>query len=268
MDCRYCGASNGDDDHRCRRCGRRLKQAAGRPGQEPITTATVPSYAPVMHHAPEAVSSAAQARPGIAYQRPLFHEIPQTIPVTEDPVVRRRTSRPARKAHPDQQSLDFLLPQPPQRAALENPVVGCGVPVAGRIHRMLAVALDLSIVAIAFGIFLITFSVAGGSLVFTRETTPLFAVIAGLLAVFYHVLFCLSGGDSPGMRWTSLRVLNFDGHAPTREQRAFRLAGSLLSLLAAGLGLLWSLVDEESLTWHDHMSKTFPSPYDAADVEA
>ena len=28
---------------------------------------------------------------------------------------------------------------------------------------------------------------------------------------------------------------------------------------SAGLGLLWSLADEESLTWHDHMSKTFPT---------
>jgi hypothetical protein len=27
------------------------------------------------------------------------------------------------------------------------------------------------------------------------------------------------------------------------------------------LGMLWALVDEEALTWHDHMSKTFPTPY-------
>ena len=27
-----------------------------------------------------------------------------------------------------------------------------------------------------------------------------------------------------------------------------------------GLGLVWALVDEENLTWHDHISKTFPTP--------
>jgi hypothetical protein len=26
------------------------------------------------------------------------------------------------------------------------------------------------------------------------------------------------------------------------------------------IGLLWSLVDEESLTWQDHISRTFPTP--------
>ena len=33
------------------------------------------------------------------------------------------------------------------------------------------------------------------------------------------------------------------------------------SLLSAcpGLGLVWALVDEENLTWHDHISKTFPT---------
>src|SRR6202041_3046551 len=30
--------------------------------------------------------------------------------------------------------------------------------------------------------------------------------------------------------------------------------------LSGGLGLVWALVDEENLTWHDHISKTFPTP--------
>jgi len=28
-------------------------------------------------------------------------------------------------------------------------------------------------------------------------------------------------------------------------------------------GLLWSLADEESLAWHDHISRTFPTPRDS-----
>jgi hypothetical protein len=38
------------------------------------------------------------------------------------------------------------------------------------------------------------------------------------------------------------------------------MASGFLSLAAGGLGLLWALVDEETLTWHDHISKTFPTP--------
>ncbi len=49
-----------------------------------------------------------------------------------------------------------------------------------------------------------------------------------------------------------------DAHAratvSTARPRAF------LSLMAGGIGLLWGLVDEETLTWHDHISKTFPTP--------
>ena len=61
------------------------------------------------------------------------------------------------------------------------------------------------------------------------------------------------------MRWSSVKVLNFDGQRPTREQRLTRLFAGALSFLAAGLGLVWALADEESLTWHDHISKTFVS---------
>jgi hypothetical protein len=54
--------------------------------------------------------------------------------------------------------------------------------------------------------------------------------------------------------------VDFDGRRPDREQRRMRLVAGLLSLSAAGLGLVWALVDEENLTWHDHISKTFPTP--------
>lgn len=137
----------------------------------------------------------------------------------------------------------------------------CNAPVALPTHRFMAAALDFSMVMIGLGLFLLTFYFAGGAVVLTRQTVPLFVGIAVVLSLFYHFLFCLCGGDTAGMQWTQLRLVDFDGHAPDREQRAYRLVGSCLSLVAAGLGLIWALVDEESLTWHDHISKTFPSPY-------
>ncbi len=80
------------------------------------------------------------------------------------------------------------------------------------------------------------------------------------MVFLYRVLWCLGGGDTPGMRFAGLRLVDFDGRRPEREQRTIRLAASLLSIISAGLGLVWALVDEESLTWHDHISKTFPTP--------
>jgi uncharacterized RDD family membrane protein YckC len=56
-----------------------------------------------------------------------------------------------------------------------------------------------------------------------------------------------------------LRFINFDGSPIDRRERAIRFAAACLSFFSAGLGVLWSLADEEGLTWHDHMSKTFPT---------
>jgi uncharacterized RDD family membrane protein YckC len=58
-------------------------------------------------------------------------------------------------------------------------------------------------------------------------------------------------------------VVNFDGHRPSRRQRFYRLAGGAVGVVAAGMGLLWAIFDEERLTWHDHISKTFPTVADA-----
>ena len=125
----------------------------------------------------------------------------------------------------------------------------------------MAAAIDASIVTIAIALFGVVFRLAGGQFVFNATTLPCYAVVATALMVFYRLLWCLANGDSAGMRWTRLLLVNFDGQMPTRSQRLSRAASGFLSLAAGGLGLLWALVDEETLTWHDHISKTFPTPY-------
>ena len=120
--------------------------------------------------------------------------------------------------------------------------------------------MDASIVLIALGLCFGIFLVAGGSESFTRQNLPFFLGVGLALAILYRLLWVLGNGDSPGLRFAGLRIVDFDGRPPTREQRALRQVSSLLSLLSAGLGLVWALVDEENLTWHDHISKTFPTP--------
>ena len=139
-------------------------------------------------------------------------------------------------------------------------VIYCDAPVALPVHRLMAVAADASMIAIALGLFLAIFYLSGGRLVFTKSSLLLFGGVIAAVVFLYRMLWCLGGGDSPGMRFAGLRLVDFDGRRPEREQRTIRLAASMLSIVSAGLGLVWALVDEESLTWHDHISKTFPTP--------
>jgi uncharacterized RDD family membrane protein YckC len=77
--------------------------------------------------------------------------------------------------------------------------------------------------------------------------------------VLYKLVWTVAGRDSIGMSFAGLRLVDFDGNPPSSERRYQRMFGSFLSLLAAGTGLIWALVDEDSLTWHDHISGTFPT---------
>ncbi len=245
---------------------------ASRPGPEnyAIQTATAPDLLQYSHTEKEAAPPEPEpAR--IVYQRPLFRELQQVMPI---PSLRssdaqdtkpHRPSRPrtARRAHADQQALDFTA----QRTRTAEASIYCDAPVASPVHRAMAAALDASMVVMALGTFVITFELAGGVVTMNAHTAAMLAGIAAVFGLLYQLLFCLANGDTPGMRWTQLRLTNFDGGRPDAEQRVYRLAGQCLSVLAAGLGLLWALVDEEKLTWHDHMSRTFPSPRSPGTVE-
>jgi uncharacterized RDD family membrane protein YckC len=81
-----------------------------------------------------------------------------------------------------------------------------------------------------------------------------------LILLFYRMLSFMLADRSPATRMAGLCLLHFDGRPANRRQRLLRLAASCLSLAPLGIGFLWALVDEEHLTFHDHISETFPTP--------
>ncbi|MCW5977211.1 MAG: RDD family protein [Bryobacteraceae bacterium] len=120
--------------------------------------------------------------------------------------------------------------------------------------------MDLGLVSGGLIPVFLFFRAAGGELLLGKAEMAVYIAVACLVAFFYKALWLLADRDSPGMVWTSLRLVNFDNQPPTRKQRVCRLAGACLSFASAGLGLIWALADQEKLTWHDHISKTFPTP--------
>lgn len=232
------------------------------------------------------------------YQKSLFDsaviQLPMPLHMQQDASQGSARRKPPTKARrmrptdPNQQAFSFDPSQQPQideddwifqtsglhtvesvpasqfdnRLYLVRPQEGifCDAPVAQPMHRLMAGALDFSMVFLSVVLFFITFYMMGGRLTITPAMTALCGAVYAVLWFFYKALYSLCGADTPGMVWTNLRLISFEGSEPDREQRIYRIFGGVLGFLSAGLGLVWSLVDEEQLTWHDHISKTFPSP--------
>jgi len=238
--------------------------------------------------APErvAVAEARQTRPSPnmsrALQRPLFPENPDAKVIPFEayaPAVRRERAprktdaakpaaprQPRRSRVPEGQgSLDFLpsmQSQPRTLGTTVEAVIFCEAPVATPVHRAVAAAMDWAMVLAGYVLFLAAYALAGGEFVLTRANLLVFLAALPLIAFTYGAFWTIAGTESAGMRWTHLKLITFDGFPPEPRQRIMRLAGSCLSFCTI-VGLLWSLADEESLTWQDHMSRTFPTPKDS-----
>jgi uncharacterized RDD family membrane protein YckC len=207
----------------------------------------------------------APAHKSYAYQASLFgpQEVIENSVRPGTPAAQRPTVRRVKRDFSAQKSLDFSAPIPEGAHTLPTSVeaaVYCDAPVAIALHRTIAAALDMAIVSIAVGVFIATVYLAGHEIVLTKETAPVYVMAATLIALFYRVIFCIANEDSLGMNWAGLRTLNFDGRRPSRRERWRRTVGACISVIASGIGFAWALVDEERLTWHDYISKTFPSP--------
>ena len=73
----------------------------------------------------------------------------------------------------------------------------------------------------------------------------------------YQAFFFLLAGLTPGMRYAGISLCNFEDEMPSREQLRRRVAAMVLSLLPVGLGVLWAIFDEDHLSWHDRISRTY-----------
>jgi uncharacterized RDD family membrane protein YckC len=78
-----------------------------------------------------------------------------------------------------------------------------------------------------------------------------------LLGAAYMTVFFTLASATPGMRYAGLALCTFDDQLPTKEQRYRRLLAMLVSVLPVGLGVVWSIFDEQRLSWHDRLSGTY-----------
>lgn len=77
-----------------------------------------------------------------------------------------------------------------------------------------------------------------------------------LICYGFFVGFWSGYGRTLGMQSWGLRIETFDGRRPGPRRATIRFFAAIVSWLPAGLGFWWQLLDQDGLTWHDHLSGT------------
>ena len=174
-----------------------------------------------------------------------------------DPIFDRPRIVEAPEVLPPPPALGGILIEPVEPSADARTPVDSRIRSATVSRRLCATALDGLIVLSALSAFAAIF------LRFNPVRSPLplvtgvSAAVAVLFWMAYQFLFVVYTGSTPGLRVARLKLAQFDGSPVNRRLRRWRVLASFLSAFSAGLGYLWCFLDQESLCWHDRITRTF-----------
>jgi uncharacterized RDD family membrane protein YckC len=91
-------------------------------------------------------------------------------------------------------------------------------------------------------------------------TSPIFYTTITLLFVAsYYVLFWTLAGQTPGKGIMGLKILSRRGDKRGKlslSRAILRYLGFYLSIVPFGAGILWILIDDRRLAWHDKLAGT------------
>jgi uncharacterized RDD family membrane protein YckC len=152
--------------------------------------------------------------------------------------------------------LEAQPPSEPQHQEAQAPQTELHLAPIG--YRLMAVLVDGALIAAVF-LGLVLVAAAGIGHPPAAKIVELTAVSAFLLiALLYQTLFLTLAEATPGMNYAGISFCTFDGQIPTSAQLRSRLGALLLSVIPVGLGLAWVLFDDDHLSWHDRLSRTYP----------
>lgn len=129
--------------------------------------------------------------------------------------------------------------------------------------RLMAGIVDVALVLVAFLLFVLVFVACTahpptGKAAFTGAAIALAAFF-----VLYQLLFFSFAEGTLGMRYAHIALCTFDDNNPDRKAMRSRVLALLLSALPLGLGFIWAFFDEDRLSWHDRISRTYQRSYRA-----
>ncbi|HLW78412.1 MAG TPA: RDD family protein [Terriglobia bacterium] len=190
----------------------------------------------------------------------LNKETPRQVP-RKNQAAEREWSLDSQEPRSGSASLDFSLGVEPWNAETDSEAGKDlrSAPVGG---RFLAGLIDLLVLGLGAGVFVLIFWAAGGRFSPKPLTLAVMGTIALLLVLVYFASFTALTSSTPGLTAMGLDVRALDGSAPTPTAAVLRAFGILVSMCPLMLGFIWALVDSAGLTWHDRMSGTFVAAAD------
>ncbi len=127
--------------------------------------------------------------------------------------------------------------------------------------RAMAALVDCALALCAFLLFWLVFALSSTHLPHGRIAVIGAGAILFAMGLLYQVLFFSLTDATPGMRYAKIALCTFDDDHPSRSVLRGRIAALLLSALPLGLGFLWAVFDEDSLGWHDRITRTYQRSY-------
>jgi uncharacterized RDD family membrane protein YckC len=191
-----------------------------------------------------------------------------------EPVIHRPRIVEAPEILPPPPALGGMLMEPAEPQAMDR-VTDVPTDSASLARRALAVLVDGTILSTALAAFAaiflrlnptqmpvpLQFPLPATLRSAITETLPWLAGTAIALTLLwwaaYKYALLVYTGSTPGLRVARLQLVTFSGAPLTRTQRRWRVLASFLSAAAAGLGYLWCLLDQEKLSWHDRITRTY-----------
>lgn len=128
-------------------------------------------------------------------------------------------------------------------------------------RRVMAFAVDFALVTAGFLAFLVVFVASTPHLPHGLTALALAGAVYIALWVLYQMLFFSLSGATAGMLYAHIALCTFDDQNPTRSALQWRVGTWWLSMLPLGIGFLWCFVDEDSLCWHDRITRTYQREY-------
>jgi len=90
-----------------------------------------------------------------------------------------------------------------------------------------------------------------------KAATAIAVLLPAFFWAVYHYVFSGFRRSHSRMLMAQLELSSFEGCIPARRTRATRAAAMVLSCASLGLGFAWAMLDEDSLGWHDRITRTY-----------